>query len=125
MQTADALKVIRALADGVNPLTGQIFDEDSLYQNPMIIRALFKAVEGLEYLEIREQRAGRKRADLPENAGKPWRDGEMKLLVSEFNSGLTYKQMAEKHKRTEGAILACLEKLGKIKRKYERNSFLE
>ena len=44
----------------------------------------------------------------------------MKLLVSEFDSGLTYKQMAEKHKRNEGAILACLEKLGKVRKKYER-----
>ena len=120
METAEALKVIRTLADGVSPLTGEVFDKESLYQNPKIIRALFKAVDGLEYLEVREQRAGRRRTDLPENAGKPWREGEMKLLESEFNSGLTYKQMAEKHKRTEGAILACLEKLGKVRKRYER-----
>jgi hypothetical protein len=120
METAEAMKVIRTLADGVSPITGEVFDKESPYQNPRIIRALFKAAVGLEYLEAREQRASRRRTDLPENTGKPWREGEMKLLVSEFDSGLTYKQMAEKHKRTEGAILAILEKQGKIKRKYER-----
>lgn len=120
METAGALKVIRTLADGVSPITGEVFEKESPYQNPKIIRAMFKALVGLEYLEAREQRAGRKRTDLPENTGKPWREEEMKLLASEFDSGLTYKQMAEKHKRTEGAILAILEKQGKIKRRYER-----
>ena len=33
MEDVEALKIIQALADGVNPQTGEIFSADSPYQN--------------------------------------------------------------------------------------------
>ena len=52
---------------------------------------------------------------LPERAGSPWRDDEESRLLSEFDSGLSIAEIAENHKRTEGAIRSRLKKLGKIK----------
>jgi len=37
------LNILQTLANGVNPITGEIFDEDSPYQDVLITRALFEA----------------------------------------------------------------------------------
>lgn len=109
METRDALRVIQSLADGVNPNTGELFSEDSPYQHPQIVRALFVAVGALQQLEDRQRRVQR----LPEHAGKPWDDAEDKQLGESFDAGITVTQLARQHKRTEGAIQLRLEKLGK------------
>ena len=111
MEISEALKIIRALADGVNPFTGEVFPDDSPYQHPQMVRALFKAVGVLESREKREKRRGY----LPEHAGNPWRGEEEVRLVSEFDSGLSIAEIAKNHKRTKGAIRSRLKKLGKIK----------
>ena len=110
MKPAEALKIIQSLADGVDPCTGEIFPDDSPYQQPSILRALFIAVRALERLEERQKREQR----LPENAGKSWDESEDRILCTEFESGLTITQLAQKHGRTSGAIQSRLEKLGKI-----------
>lgn len=44
-----AIKVLSALAQGMDPATGEIFPEDSLYHRADIIRTLFYASECLQY----------------------------------------------------------------------------
>jgi len=110
METRDALLVIQSLADGVNPHTGELFSEDSPYQHPQVVRALFIAVGALQRLEDRQRRE----QHLPEHAGKPWDDAEDKQLSGSFDAGVTVTQLAQQHKRTEGAIQLRLEKLGKV-----------
>lgn len=108
MDLSEALRIVRSLADGIDPHTGEVFPDDSPYQNPQVVRALFLAVRALERLEARKRRE----KHLPERAGKPWTDEEDKALCEGFNAGLTVPQLAQRHKRTEGAIRARLEKLG-------------
>ena len=110
MEPSEALRIIQSLVDGVNPCTGEMFPDDSPYQQPSILRALFIAVRALERLEERQKREQR----LPENAGKSWDESEDRMLCIEFESGLTIMQLAKKHRRTSGAIQSRLEKLGKI-----------
>jgi hypothetical protein len=113
METSEAARIIQALADGVDPDTGEVFPDDSPYQHPQVVRALFTALKVLdrqEQLEQREQRESR----LPANAGKPWDQMEDKLLCQSFDAGLTTSQLASQHQRTEGSIRSRLEKLGKI-----------
>jgi len=110
METRDALLVIQSLADGVNPHTGELFSEDSPYQHPQVVRALFIAVGALQRFEDRQRRE----QHLPEHAGKPWDDAEDKQLSGSFDAGVTVTQLAQQHKRTEGAIQLRLEKLGKV-----------
>ena len=40
MENSKALRIIKILADGVDPTTGEVFDQNSPYQNPDVIRAL-------------------------------------------------------------------------------------
>ena len=68
MENLEALEVIEALADGVNPLTGEVFADDSLYQKPKVIRALHKAIDALKRFAKFEKR----RQNLPQRAGQPW-----------------------------------------------------
>lgn len=111
MDTHKSLEIIRALADGVDPHTGEKYAVDSPYQHPQTIRALFMAIQALE----RTKKADDRQRQLPGNAGKAWADEEERRLVTAFESGKTTKQLAEEHQRTEGSIRSRLAKHGKIK----------
>jgi hypothetical protein len=110
MQLEAALPIIRALADGVNPTTGEAYPNESPYCEPRILRALYTAVDLMQREVEREKR----RAQLPANFGKPWADGEDRLLVAEFDAGVPLHEIARKHLRTQSSIRLRLEKLGKI-----------
>ena len=110
MQLQSALPIVRALADGVNPITGETFSESSPYAEPRTLRALFSAVELMEREVEREKRRER----LPANFGKPWTEGEDRALTTEFDAGAALPEIARKHARTHSSIRLRLEKLGKI-----------
>ena len=112
MKATDALEIIRSLSDGVDPSTGEIFPDDSPYQKPQVIRALFSAVAIMEGSAKKE----RKRDDLPANTGQPWSEREETELVHAFDQGTTIAQLADIHQRTKGSISSRLSRLGKISR---------
>ena len=47
MQLQSALPIVRALADGVNPLTGETFSDDCPYAEPRTLRAIEAAGRAL------------------------------------------------------------------------------
>jgi hypothetical protein len=110
MQLQSALPIVRALADGVNPHTGEAFTDDNPYAEPRTLRALFSAVELMEREVAREKRRER----LPANFGKSWTEGEDRTLCGEFDAGVAMTEMARRHARTQSSIRLRLEKLGKI-----------
>jgi hypothetical protein len=110
MQLDVALPIVRALADGVNPVTGELYPDHSPYAEPRALRALYTAVELLE----KELERERRRERLPANFGKPWSEDEDRMLVGEFDSGHTTSVIATKHQRTQSSVRLRLEKLGKI-----------
>lgn len=48
MDNAQAFRIVSALANGVNPLSGEVFPADSPYQAADIIRALYAAVRAMD-----------------------------------------------------------------------------
>ena len=110
MHLEAALPIVRALADGVNPVTGEAYPETSPYAEPRTLRALYSAVD-LMQKEIEREK---KRERLPANFGKPWTAEEDAALEREFDSGLAMGEMARRHLRTQSSIRLRLEKLGKI-----------
>jgi hypothetical protein len=110
MQLEAALPIVRALADGVNPITGEAYPEESPYAEPRTLRALYSAVDLMQKEVERERRRER----LPANFGKPWTEAEDKTLLSEFDAGTPLQLIAQKHQRTQSSVRLRLEKLGKI-----------
>src|SRR5689334_13141474 len=96
-----ALAIVSALADGVNPITGEVFPADSPYQNVQIVRALVLLVRAFE-----TKTRSRPKPNLPSNAGKPWNDSEDEQLLREFDRGQPLEKLAELHGRTVAGIQA-------------------
>lgn len=109
MDPTRAIEIVTALADGHNPYTGEVFEQESVFQNPDTARALHLA---LDALRIRLRNTERKRVQ-PENAGKPWTEEEVAKLISEFEQGIDIQAMAKEHQRTNWAIRERLIQLGK------------
>src|SRR5436305_1838010 len=51
MDQTQALAVVRSLANGVDPETGEVFPPESAYQRPQTVRALYEAAAALERQE--------------------------------------------------------------------------
>ena len=111
MSPLEAKKIIDALANGIDPETGEILPSQSTFNSPQVIRALFVAVSALDKAA---RRADRDTA-LPKNAGRSWSDEEDKQFLVIFDSGTPVKEIASRHGRTLGAISSRLVRLGRIK----------
>ncbi|MBN8547784.1 MAG: hypothetical protein J0M12_00565 [Deltaproteobacteria bacterium] len=110
MDASHALIIVQALADGVNPTTGECFPAESPYQQAQVVRALALAVKALQQSVEQEVR----RRSLPGNVGKPWSVSDETTLAAEYDSGRNIQELAQHFDRTVGAIRARLVKLGKI-----------
>ena len=110
MQIEAALPIVRALADGVNPITGEAYPDESPYAEPRALRALYSAVDVMQKEVEREK----KRQRLPANFGNPWTTDEDANLEREFDGGIPMGEIARRHLRTQSSIRLRLEKLGKI-----------
>ena len=102
-----ATELLKGLADGVNPLTGEQLDSQDSCNQPDIIRALHTAVS------VMEKKAERAK-QLPENAGKPWSVEDEGVLNEMFDRGCSSKEICGYFKRTKGAIASRLARMGKI-----------
>ncbi len=108
MEIHEALRIMRALADGINPENGGVLSADVVYQYAPVVRAFHRAVAALEIMEERE------RSRRPANAGKSWSRAEDELVCEELRRGIDFQQIARTHNRTIGSIITRLVKLGRI-----------
>jgi hypothetical protein len=117
MDETKTVAILSALANGVNPSTGEVFGPDSPYQQADIVRALFAALERLKQeggVAFAPTPTSRNGADKRSNAGKPWSEEEDRRLLVEFERGRTLSQLARELGRTLAGIEARLEKHGKL-----------
>ena len=110
MDQTQALAIVRSLANGVDPESGEIFPPESAYQCPQVVRALYEAAAALERIE----RFERRRASMPAKTGEPWSEDEDRKLLYGFDSGHALQELAAAHERTMGAVRARLLKYGRI-----------
>lgn len=103
MDIIRAREIVRILADGIDPTTGEVLSSDNVYNSPDVIRALFTLLEATD--------ANRTEAPL-KNAGKPWNTSEDEKLRKEFSSKIKISDIAKAHGRTTGAIESRLSYLG-------------
>ncbi len=110
MDIEEALRITRALADGLNPATGEPCANDSVLRNAQVVIALHRAISALESLAEREKAKQAQAA----NAGRYWSKAEDAQVCEELRQGLDFQQIAKKHNRSVPSIVARLIKLGKI-----------
>jgi len=103
MEKERALEILRVLAGGVDPFTGEVLPAESPYQQADAVRALSLAIDRLDRWKPR---------DLPGNAGKPWTVEEEERLVASHGEGRSIREIASAHGRTSGAIESRLTRLG-------------
>lgn len=100
-----AKELLSGVADGVDPLTGEVLPEDHVCNKAEIIRAFHCVLKALP---------GKPPKPQPENAGKPWNDADDAVLCQMFDAGGSKKEMCDYFKRSEGSLAARLVRLGKI-----------
>ena len=123
METEKTLRILKTLADGIDPATGEQFAAGSTYQHPDTVRALFSAIRMLENpsAPAASPPAPARQASAPmaakpgmENSGRPWSEEEDARLGSTYDAGRSIEELAGIHKRSKWAIEARLARLGKI-----------
>jgi len=105
MDKNKVIDILSALAEGIDPFTGEMFPDNSPYNNADTVRALFLAIEAIKGNKLKKSKT-----EGLENSGKPWNEQEDEDLKNAFLDGEDIKSLAVKHKRTKGAIQSRLEK---------------
>ena len=98
--------MLSGLADGVDPLTGEVLPEDHVCNKAEIIRAFHCVLKALP---------GKPPKPQPENAGKPWNDADDAVLCQMFDAGGSRKEMCAYFKRSEGSLLPDVDRRQKAR----------
>ena len=127
MDTNKSIKILEALANGIDPTTGEKFPAHSPYNNPEVIRGLYHALEIVRKqrqktkMTLEEKQQANIERGLPQNTGLPWRDEQREYVATNFRQGKTVAQLASELERTRGAIIAELERQNIISQEEARN----
>lgn len=108
MDPVGARQILEALVQGMDPVTGAELPAGTVVQRAEVIRALLAGIGALEADVLRQRR----RAQLPENVGRPWKADEETRLAAAFHAGGALAEIASRHRRTVAAIESRLERLG-------------
>lgn len=106
MELNRAKEIVATLAEGIDPTTGELLPEDSVYNKGDVVRALYTILNNMN--------TKTRKNTLPENAGKPWSKDEEVCLRDLHNNGLSKKEIAKELGRTTGSISSRLIRLGLI-----------
>lgn len=110
MNPRRACEILKALVNGVDPMTPRELPKGTILENADVVRALLVGVVSIEQAISRESR----RAGLPRNVGKTWSKEENAKLLEAVQAGNSAAEIASRHGRTVRAIEARLQKLGLI-----------
>ncbi len=124
MEIREAQSIVKTLAQGIDPNSGEVFALDSPYNEPKIIRALFTVHDFV--LQARKPRmsADEKRQEnldlgRPGNYGLPWKDDARSQVAMGFEDGKTIEELATTLERTQGAIRAELIRQGLVEPEFQ------
>jgi len=110
MELESAKATLKSLIGGVDPVTGYEIPKSMVLHHAIVIRALLCAVASLDAEEARTRR----RARLPRNTGRPWRQADDAQLLAAFREGEPLRQIAANHHRSLAGVESRLERLGAL-----------
>lgn len=121
--TINTAKILRALANGINPDTGELLTHSSVAHTPEMIRMLFALSD--ELMGQPEKNKKTKLSPLereqkniaegkPAKSYFPWAEEEKKQLEKEYAAGKAVEQLSAGLGRSVRAVAIQLEKMGLI-----------
>ena len=117
------ISTLKALASGIDPITGEPYEPSSTYNQPQVIRALFYALERISSVEhssprpkmtLEEKQQANLDKGVPLNAGLPWTDETREEVAKRFSNNETIGDIAKALGRTHSAIRSELIRQGLI-----------
>ena len=118
----DTVEVLKCLANGIDPETGEELPKDSVAHRPEVIRAFYGLAD-----ELSNRQSGTKKKQTeaeriqknieigrPPRSHFPWTEQERSELDSLFKSGYSVEDLSAKFQRTSVAVASQLEKMGLI-----------
>ena len=106
-----AKEILKLLAEGIDPVTGEVLPVDNVCNQGEVVRAFFTV---LNYLGQNNKSVKKKNY---ENQGKRWDEKEDILLSEMFDSGTSIQELSNYFKRSRGSISARLFHLGLIEQR--------
>jgi len=111
MELNESRNIVKTLAQGIHPTTGEVFPADSPYNDPHVIRALFSILEVVKLAKkpkrsVEERRQMNRELGRPTNSGLPWTDEDRARVESGFREGMPVGKLAAALGRSESAIVA-------------------
>ncbi len=124
MELSESRNIVKSLARGVHPTTGEVFPPESPYNDPKVIRALFSILDVAASLKrpkksVEEKRRENLELGRPRNAGLPWTDDDRAVASSQFKAGKTIEELAKNLERSRGAIHAELIRQGLVSPEFQ------
>lgn len=115
MDQKTAFSIIDALANGTDPITGECFLENSPYNHPDVIRALFFVLRNQSTKKSPKKSQEEKQQEnlakgLPMNYGLPWTEECVELVIQQFKSDLPIETIADNVARKPNSIIGLLKK---------------
>ncbi|ELS9256580.1 hypothetical protein R6H74_004618 [Vibrio parahaemolyticus] len=115
MEQEKAYSIIDALANGIDPNTGECFPEDSPYNNPDVIRALFfvlrnKPAQKKQKKSLEEKQRENVEKGLPKNYGLPWTDESVEYVINQYHANASIDVIAQDVARKPNSIIGLLKK---------------
>lgn len=105
MDILRAKEIISTLAEGIDPMTGEVLPNSHVCNQGEVVRAFYVALDVMGSKQKKKQ---------PENAGKPWSTEDESQLKELFRNGTSKKEICRVLKRTEEAVAARLVHMGLI-----------
>ena len=116
MELFKAKQTLEALAGGIDPSSGEVLPPESPYNDPLVIRALFAALDSIRLppMTVEQKQQNNLDQGRPKNFGLPW-TREMKEEAARcFGKGSSIDELAANLGRTRGAIVSELVRQGLI-----------
>ena len=109
MDISKAKEIVGALAEGIDPITGEILPSEHVCNNADVVRAFYALLQQAN-MEKKEKTC--------ENSGKKWTDEDDELLRQLYEEGMKISEIQRKFMRSRGSIQSRLAKLGLIEETY-------
>ncbi len=115
MNQEKIVSIIDALANGIDPITGEVLPDNSPYNHPEVIRALFHTIKLLPKAKKPKKTIEQKQQEniekgQPKNYGLPWLDDDVISVIEQFNSGTAIDIIANEQARKSSSIIGLLKK---------------